>query len=113
MNELREYLESIGFKFSINNLRDEGNQCDWYAYRRSKLKARRCECNDKEFMQIVIKPYLYIFNEIQKSEGVEIELSGEANGEWWEIKAYGIAPEAVKDKLDKIERSLISAWNAI
>lgn len=110
--KLKTWLESQGFKFQENQFRYEYNECNWLAYRRSKLEARECESNDGKAMQIVVKPSSFIMNGIH-SKSVEIELCGEANGIWWRIYAYAINPDELPNKLEIIERSLISSWNAL
>ncbi|GAB4059147.1 hypothetical protein [Uliginosibacterium sediminicola] len=112
-DELREWLTTQGFRCANNTLRHQGNGCNWYAYRRSNLSARTCECNDdKPGMQIVVTPSAMVLHN-RLHESVEIELCGEANGVWWKVTAYSITPSDVPKKLADVERALISAWNAL
>lgn len=111
-DKLRFWLESQGFKFEIDRFKYRENECNWNAYRRSKLEARECECNAGKGIQIVINPSAFTLNGV-RHRSVEIELCGEANGTWWKACAYAINPDDLSDKLDKVERSLIQAWNAL
>lgn len=106
---LREWLISQGFRCELNRLRSQENECNWYAYKRSVLPARRCETNtDKPGVQIVVYPYRMSARSV-----VEVELVGEANETWWNLSAYGLLPEELKLKLPQIEKSLVAAWNAL
>lgn len=110
--ELQEWLKSQGFKFEINPFKSDYNECNWYAYRRTRLEARECECNGGKSMQIVVKPIAFTLNGI-RSRSVEVEVCGEAIGEWWKLSCYSISTDELPGKLDQIERSLIQAWNAL
>ncbi len=113
--ELRAWLESEGFRTAENHLRDRINAATWYAYRRSKLPARRCECNDdKEGAQICVYPSdLRSLTGRDDTISVEVELCGEAGGDWYKLRAYGFKLEELPAKLDDIERRLVCAWNAL
>lgn len=112
--ELRKWLEEHGFLPSIDGLRSEHNRCTWYAYRRSKIEARRCECNDdKPGIQLIVKPYLSRLPDGRELRMCEIDLAGEAGGQWYTLKAYSLDIDAVPEKLEQIERALVAAWNAL
>ena len=113
MDELRAWLESAGFKTSQNGMAHEENHAQWYAYRRTHHPARACECNDDKPMQIVIRPYEFDLGATQY-RSAEVSACGEyGDGQWWDLKAYGIKPDDLPAKLDGIESSLIAAWNAL
>lgn len=112
-DELRDWLTAHGFRCAEDPLRSRENECNWYAYRRSELEARRCECNDdKPGMQIVVKPSALILND-KLHRSAEVELCGEAGGLWWNFSAYSMKPEEVPSKLADVEAGLIAAWNAL
>lgn len=108
---LKRWLAEHGFKFSENRLRSDYNDCDWYAWRRSKLETRECECNDGKPMQIVITPHSMIVDGIAR-ESVEVEARGQY-GEWWKLTAYSLQPSDLPRRLTAVERSLAMAWNAL
>lgn len=115
-DDFREWLLSQGFRVGQNSLQGHHNLCDWYAWRRSALDARSCECNDdKKGMQLVIHPHTYSLENMPKDarESVELRVTGEAGGVWFDLKAYSMKPECVRDKLPDIERMLVDAWNAL
>ena len=109
--ELQQQLIAIGFNISSNPFAKDLNDCTWYAYRRSKIPARECECNEKKFMQIVLKPLKFSMHG-HDVESVEIEIVGQYDN-WYNLNAYGISFEEVIEKLPKIEASLVAAWNAL
>ncbi len=109
--EFKAWLGEKGFKFAPN--KSIGNLCEWYAYRRSELPARRCECNDdKTGMQLVIYVYSYDLPN-GPHESVTVQLRGEESGLWWLIEAYSMSVEEAVSRLDDVERKLIAAWNAL
>ena len=112
--ELMKWLESQGFTCTIDSLEDgRFNLCNWYAYKRSTLKAVRCECNsDKEGVQLCVKPYSFEVRDIE-SRSVTISITGEAGGVWWDIKAYSLNPDEIPEKFEAAERNLVAMWNAI
>ncbi len=116
--DFMSWLSNIGFVFHEDRFSSEMNQCNWLAYRRSKIKARICEGNDdKERMLVVIKPYCYAHpNGSQALNQCEIEVTGKVNGIWYKLIAYTMDIRDLMSssgKLDEIESSLISAWNAL
>ena len=111
-DELRNWLETQGFRCYYNNLIEQGNKCNWYACRKTKLKARECETNDNSAVQITIRPFKFeIFTNCYKT--IEIELVGEANKIWFSLKAYALTEDDVYKRLDEIEQMLVSAWNGL
>lgn len=112
-DELRLWLADQGFRFQKNMLGYPENACNWLAYRRSELPARRCECNnDKEGVQVVVKPHDMTSCD-HRSQSVEIEVCGEAGGVWWDMKAYSMKHEDVPGNLKRVEAMLVAAWNAL
>jgi hypothetical protein len=112
LSELRVWLTANGFRIASNSIRARDNECHWYAYRRSALQARECECNDGKPAQIVVEPSAYTLGGVTR-ESVEIGVRGEYADDWWDIKAYGVRPNDVPERLPPIEASLIRAWNAL
>lgn len=104
---LRYWLASCGFRIAPSSSYC-GNACNWYAYRRSELPARECECNDGKPAQIVINPY-----EIVGNEQVEVDLIGEYGGVWYKLKAYSLSSDDLRARLPDVEASLVRAWNAL
>jgi len=109
-DELRNWLETQGFRCYYNNLIEQGNHCNWYACRKTQLKARECETNENK-MQILIRPFKYTYNLSYGSS--EIEIVGEANSIWFNLKAYSVQEEDIYTRLDVIEQMLVSAWNGL
>jgi hypothetical protein len=46
-------------------------------------------------------------------DSVELRITAEAGGVWWDLKAYSLKPEELKERLPEIERMLVSAWNGL
>lgn len=111
LDALKDWLSAHGFRIASDPCSARDNEVHWYAYRRSELKARECECNDGKPAQIVIKPFAYVLGG-HRRESVEVSLTGEF-GVWWQLKAFGLNPAEVPEKLANVEASLIRAWNAL
>jgi len=58
-----------GFRFGVDTLRSEGNECNWYAFKRSQLAARPCECNSDKPLQLVVKAALMAYPDALKTPG--------------------------------------------
>lgn len=87
------------------------NDCDWYAWRRSKLSARDCDCNGPK-MQIVLTPHSYE-RDGKRWESVEADVTGECAGVWYRLQAYSMTPTELVARLDDVEAALIRAWNSL
>ncbi len=113
MDDLREWLVAQGFKVSPDSItRDNG--CNWYAYRRSEIPARECECNDGKPMQIVVRPFLFVESGGRpEHRSTELDVTGESGGIWFKLSAYSLRDDELRAKLGDIECSLIAAWNAL
>ena len=113
-DELREWLISQGFKVSQNHLGRE-NLCNWYAYKRTGLQARECECNDGKPMQIVVTPYKLVHQSLPTGvmESVEVDVTGEVEGLWFKLQAYSLRHDELRERMAEIEGRLIAAWNAL
>jgi hypothetical protein len=113
-DELREWLIAQGFRVSRDGF-GRDNECNWYAYRRSELQARECECNDGKRMQIVVRPHKFTHPKVPGGswESAAVDVTGEAGGAWFKLEAYSLKHDELRERLGDIERSLIAAWNAL
>ena len=114
-DDLRAWLEAKGFKCAEDDLANRDNQCNWYAYRRSAIPARECECNDRSPMQLVVKPFKYRHPSTMHGgwQSAEVDVTGETGGVWFKLQAYGLKHDELRERLSEIESSLIAAWNAL
>ena len=111
VGQLRDWLQARGFGFGNNQFRGQMNDCDWYAWRRSKLSARDCDCNGPK-MQIVLTPHSYE-RDGKRWESVEADVTGECAGVWYKLQAYSMTPTELVARLDDVETALIRAWNSL
>jgi len=111
-DELRDWLQDQGFKIYYNHLSEKMNQCNWYACRKTQLNARRCETNDNKANHITIRPYKNTYNNLSYGSS-EIEIVGEANGIWFNLKAYSVPEKDIYNRFNEIEQMLVSAWNGL
>ena len=110
-DDTRQWLLSAGFKVCPTDPQPYSN-CNWYAYKRTDLDAPECECNEGKGTQIVVNPYeIDITGTTHQS--VEIDVTGEAGGVWYQLKAYSLNASRLPEALPTIERSLVAAWSAL
>ena len=114
-DDLREWLTTQGFNVAINHLPARMNLCNWYAYRLTTLQARECECNYGKPVQLVISPYQFEapWPGGTHTGSAEIDVVGEVSGGWFQLKAYSLRHDELRERLGEIERRLIDAWNAL
>ena len=112
LTTLKHWLTASGFSFSANHLNNhQFNDCTWYAYRKTALDARECECNEGKRMQIIVRPTVFTMHG-QPHSSVEVDLCGQY-GEWWKFTSYGHSFEEFRANLPQIEAGLVRAWNAL
>lgn len=112
---LRQWLTTQGFRVALDNLGREGNECNWYAYRRSAIPARECECNDGKPMQIVVRPWRIADRNAPGGawESAEVDVTGEAGSHWYRLQCYSLKHGELMGRLHEVEAALIAAWNAL
>ena len=110
-DDTRQWLLSAGFKVCHTDQKPYSN-CNWYAYKRTEMDAPECECNEGKGTQIVVNPYETDFTGTTH-QSVEIDVTGEAGGVWYQLKAYSLNASRLPESLPTIERSLVAAWSAL
>lgn len=115
LEEFRVWLKSQGFSVAVDPIGSRDNGCNWYAWRKTKLPARECECNEGKRKQVVVKPYLHTHPAIPEGArtSVTMDVTGEFAGVWFKLEAYSMRPDELMAQLDEIEPRLIAAWNAL
>jgi hypothetical protein len=110
MEQLREWLESQDFIFDRNPYHYPVNNCNWLAWRQSKLLAKDCDYNGT--IHIVLVPYSHNYNG-QQRDSVEVDITGARDGIWYKLQAYSLTPAELIARLDEIETKLVKAWNSL
>lgn len=111
IEHLRDWLEAHEFQFVENHFRGQKNDCKWYAWKRSNLEARDCDCNGPK-MQIVLTPHSYELIGLRYVR-IEADVTGEYDGVWYKLQAYSMTPLDVVARIDDVEAALIRAWNSL
>ena len=109
MTKLKKFLEERGYKFYRNYI-DRDNGCDWYACKRTE-SGRECMSNEKP-VQIVVNPFKHTYGDATV-ESVTVDVTACFNGLWWKLEAYSLSPKETIKHLDKIEKNLVKAWEAL
>ena len=114
-NDLKEALQSAGWRIAKNPVRDAINEADWYAWLPGRNSDRKCLCNDKP-PSITVNPYQFdMRGHVYAS--AEIRLIGEMpNGRWVDFKVYSILMDEVMcslpGALEELEAAWVAAWDA-
>jgi len=111
INTLYSKLKEAGFTIGNNPVPNQYNLCPWYAYRRTVLPSRECECNEGKPRTIVLTPFMYHMHGVLM-KSIEVEIIGQYDN-WWKVQAYGLAFEDIIEQLPTIEARLVKAWNAL
>lgn len=68
-----------------------------------------CYCNDKLFINVTYYDFLYNGT---KSKSYTMSLTHEnQDGDWCDLKIYGLTEEKITANLEKYERKLLDMWN--
>jgi hypothetical protein len=112
--DLLKWLKSEGFRITYNGLDSDENECNWYAYRPLSMPTKKCDPSNEQPC-LLVKPCRYKYQYIKGGvvEDSVISTCGRTGGVWFELKSAGMTYGQVKENLDMVERSLISAWNAM
>jgi len=110
-DDLREWLKGAGFKVCHMQPRAYST-CNWYAYKRTEMDSPECECNKGKGTQIVVNPFDTVIDNYAR-QSVEVDVTGEAGGIWYCLKAYAMDAAMLPESLPTIERSLVAAWSAL
>ena len=113
-NDLKEALQSAGWRIAENPVRDAINEADWYAWRPGRTSARECCCNDKP-PSVTVNPFQFDIRG-HVSASAEIRLTGEIpNGRWVDFKVYSIPMDEVMcslpGALNELEAAWVAAWD--
>ena len=110
-NDLKEALQSAGWRIAENPVRDAINEADWYAWLPGRNSDRKCLCNDKP-PAVTVNPYQFdMRGHVYAS--AEIRLTGEMpNGRWVDFKVYSIPMDEVMCSLPGALKVLEAAWVA-
>ena len=110
--EIKNYLvEQQGFNPYNSEVTQKLTDCTWRMFRRTKIETdKKCLCNDKP-PQIGV--YFYSI-EIQgiSHKSYQVEVVQENDLGWIKFEYYGVDEDHLIKNFDKIERSLIRAWEA-
>lgn len=111
-DELRAWLIAQGWVIYADTLA-RGRECDWCAIKKTAHEARECETNDGKRLQVVVWPSRLQAGDGTWWESASVEVTGEAGGIWYTVKAYSLQYDVLKARLPHIEASLVAAWNAL
>ena len=109
---IKDYLiKEQGFNNYNSEVTQKLTDCTWSMFRKTKVETdKECLCNDTP-PQIGVYFYsIELQGVIHKSYQVEIVQENDLG--WIDFKYYGVDEEHLIKNFDKIERSLIKAWEA-
>ena len=109
---IKDYLiKEQGFNNYNSEVTQKLTDCTWSMFRKTKVEtSKECLCNDTS-PQIGVYFYsIELQGRTHKSYQVEVVQENDLG--WIDFKYYGIDEEHLIENFDKIERSLIRAWEA-
>ena len=109
---IKDYLiKEQGFNPYNSEVTQKLTDCTWSMFRKTKVETNKeCLCNDTP-PQIGVYFYsIELQGVIHKSYQVEVVQENDIG--WINFKYYGVDEENLIKNFDKIERSLIRAWEA-
>lgn len=110
--QLRAAMEAAGWRTERNPMRDDYNQCDWYAWLPKRPPEwPDCECNDKP-PSLTLWPSFLRLPDGRAMSGVEFELTGETGGRWLKLRMYSVKPEEALPAVEEAKSLLGAAWIA-
>lgn len=122
IENLKEYLQPKGWK--VQKMDFKNTHVDWYAYKRLPEDVQHCNCNGRA-PSLILYPWLLTFgtDNTWYSTSCEVELCATGTPDdpldeffqqdWVNLKYYSIKLEDIPNKLQKIEKSLTAAWEAV
>ena len=109
---IKDYLfKEQGFNPYNSECVQKLTDCTWSMFRRTKIETdKKCLCNDKP-PQIGV--YFYSFEPQGRAhKSYQVEVVQENDLGWIKFEYYGMDEDHLIKNFDKIERSLIRAWEA-
>lgn len=112
-HELRSCVAAAGWRIERNPLRDEFNECDWYAWQSKRPPDwPDCECNDKP-PSMTMWPSFGHLPGAREFGSVEFEVNGEMGGRWFQLRMYSVKPDEAMRAADEAVTALGAAWKAL
>ncbi len=107
LDEMKELLRSDGWKiYQKSNLKNE----KWYACKQFD-SIHWCESNHKR-PQFVLWAYENSYAG-EKYHSCKVDVTGEADGAWFELSAYSMLPAEFWNRRQYIMGQLKAAWEAL
>ena len=109
---IKEYLfKEQGFNPYNSGFTQKLTDCTWSMFRRTKVETdKKCLTNEKP-PQIGV--YFYSFETQGRThKSYQVEVVQENDLGWIKFEYYGVDEDHLIKNFDKIERSLIRAWEA-
>ena len=109
---IKDYLvKEQGFNPHNSKVTQKLTDCTWSMFRRTKVETdKECLCNDAP-PQIGVYFYsVELQGRTHKSYRVEVVQENDLG--WINFKYYGVNEDHLIENFDKIERSLIKAWES-
>lgn len=111
--EILTFLQNNNYKISYSHdHRFQKNVCNWYAYKQVAPNCRRCETNDRAGIQLLVTPFIFS-GEHKIQPNVVLEITGETDGVWYNLKAYSMTFEELPNIIDDVAERLVRAWEAL
>lgn len=104
LDDLKQWLLERGFKIYY-----QGDQYKpWLAAKNIEHRTKYTCATNSGNLNIIVTAF-----EFPEHFGAEVDIRGEACGQWYQLKAYGFSPESLTQQYAAVEARLVAAWDAI
>lgn len=110
MNKVTDYLKSICYNVQYDSVQCKLDDAEWVAYKRTEIKTKYCECNDKPPQIAIVYHNLFLGGKYRES--YKVELIQENDLGWVDLSFYGLNENDILNNISEIEKRLIKAWEA-
>lgn len=104
-DDLRAWLQAQGFACAPNPVPDRDNLVNWYAFRRHAV-------TDQAEQTIHVRPHKLQLGD-RVLEIADVVVVAQIEDVSYELKAYTLGIDQIKQSLDTVSASLLAAWSAL
>jgi hypothetical protein len=108
-DDLRAWLQAQGFACAPNPVPDRDNLVNWYAFRRQAVTGPQAEHTEQT---VHVRPHkLQLGDRVLEIADVVVVFQLEDLS--YELKAYSLSFDQLKQRLPEVSTNLLAAWGAL
>jgi hypothetical protein len=111
-DDLRAWLQAQGFACAPNPVPDLDNLVNWYAFRRQAVTGPQAEQAEQAEQTVHVRPHrLQLGDRVLEIADVVVVFQLEDLS--YELKAYSLSFDQLKQRLPAVSANLLAAWGAV